>query len=75
MEKDQYLPGTEVALQLARTLGASVEDLFSLHDGREILEAELACRSFRGFEVHQSQVGDGRKSSGGQARDGTGRRF
>ena len=41
MEKDQYLPGTEVALQLARTLGASVEDLFSLHDGREILEAEL----------------------------------
>ena len=41
VEKDQYLPGTEVALQLARTLGASVEDLFSLHDGREILEAEL----------------------------------
>ena len=41
VEKDQYLPGTEVALQLARTLGTSVEDLFSLHDGREILEAEL----------------------------------
>ena len=41
VEKDQYLPGTEVALQLARTLGASVEDLFSLQDGREILEAEL----------------------------------
>ena len=41
MEKDQYLPGTEVALQLAHTLGTSVEDLFSLHDGRDILEAEL----------------------------------
>ena len=41
MEKDQYLPGTEVALQLARTLGTSVEDLFSLRDDREILEAEL----------------------------------
>ena len=41
VEKDQYLPGTEVALQLARTLGTSVEDLFSLHDDREILEAEL----------------------------------
>lgn len=41
MEKDQYLPGTEVALQLAHTLGTSVEDLFSLHDVREILEAEL----------------------------------
>ncbi len=41
MEKDQYLPGTEVALQLARTLGASVEDLFSLPDTRDILEAEL----------------------------------
>lgn len=41
MEKDQYLPGTEVALQLAHTLGASVEDLFSLNEGREILEADL----------------------------------
>ena len=41
MEKDQYLPGTEVALQLADTLGTSVEDLFSLRDGRDILEAEL----------------------------------
>ncbi len=41
MEKDQYLPGTEVALQLARTLGRSVEDLFSLRDNREILEANL----------------------------------
>ena len=41
MEKDQYLPGTEVALQLAHTLGTSVEDLFSLGDAREILEAEL----------------------------------
>ena len=41
MEKAQYLPGTEVALQLAHILGTSVEDLFSLSDGREILEAEL----------------------------------
>lgn len=41
VEKDQYLPGTEVALQLAHALGASVEDLFSLNHGREILEAEL----------------------------------
>ncbi len=41
MEKDQYLPGTEVALQLALALGASVEDLFSLNDDQDILEAEL----------------------------------
>ncbi len=41
MEKDQYLPGTEVALHLADALGTSVEDLFSLNEGREILEAEL----------------------------------
>ena len=31
----------EVALQLAHTLGTSVEDLFSLHDHENILEAEL----------------------------------
>ncbi len=41
MEKDQYLPGTEVSLQLAHALGASVEDLFSLTDDRDVLEAEL----------------------------------
>ena len=42
MERNQYLPGTEVALQLAHTLGASVEDLFSLQDDGNILEAELS---------------------------------
>ena len=41
MEKDQYLPGTEVALQLAHALGTSVEDLFSLNDGQDVLQAEL----------------------------------
>ena len=41
MEKAHYLPGTEVALQLAHALGASVEDLFSLNDGQDVLEAEL----------------------------------
>ena len=41
MEKDQYLPGTEVALQLAHALGTSVEDVFSLNDGQDVLQAEL----------------------------------
>lgn len=41
MEKDQYLPGTGVALQLAHALGTSVEDLFSLNDGQDVLQAEL----------------------------------
>ena len=41
MEKDQYLPGTEVALQLAHALGTSVEDLFSLNEGQDVLQAEL----------------------------------
>ena len=41
MEKAHYLPGTEVALRLAHALGTSVEDLFSLNDGQDILEAEL----------------------------------
>ena len=41
MEKDHYLPGTEVALQLAHALDTSVEDLFALNDGRDVLEAEL----------------------------------
>ena len=41
MEKNQYLPGTELALRLARVLQTSVEDLFSLDNGYEIIEAEL----------------------------------
>lgn len=61
MERDQYLPGTEVALQLARTLGASVEDLFSLRDTREILEAELPVdhsRALKSTRVKLAIVGN-----------------
>ena len=47
VEKDQYLPGTEVALQLARTLGTSVEDLFSLHDESGGARGRIPGRAFR----------------------------
>ncbi len=61
MEKDQYLPGTEVALQLAHTLGTSVEDLFALNDSREILEAELLAdhsRVLKSTRVKLALVGN-----------------
>lgn len=32
VEKNGYTPSTELALRLARVLGASVEELFSLED-------------------------------------------
>lgn len=40
MEVNQYLPGTEVALKLAATLGCSVENLFSFEARDEIIEAD-----------------------------------
>ena len=41
LESDQYSPATSVALQLARALHCSVEDLFSIKEGGEIIEGEL----------------------------------
>ena len=61
IEKDHYLPGTEVALQLAHTLGTSVEDLFSLNGSREILEAELSADHsgvLKSSRVKLATVGD-----------------
>ena len=40
MEMNHYLPGTEVALKLAMVLGCKVEDLFSIEDRDEIIEAD-----------------------------------
>ncbi len=41
IEANRYLPTTVVALQLARVLNASVEDLFSLQPAGEVIEASL----------------------------------
>jgi len=41
LEANHYSPATSVALQLARALRCRVEDLFSLKQGGQIVEAEL----------------------------------
>ena len=41
LEANQYSPATSVALQLARALHCRVEDLFSIRQGGEVVEAEL----------------------------------
>ena len=41
IEANRYLPTTVVALQLARVLHTSVEDLFSLQSAGEVIEARL----------------------------------
>jgi len=41
IEKNHYLPGTEVALRLASNLGCTVEELFSFESEEDIIEAEL----------------------------------
>jgi len=41
IEANRYLPTTVVALQLARVLNTSVEDLFSLQSPGEVIEARL----------------------------------
>lgn len=41
IESNRYLPTTAVALQLARVLGTSVEDLFRFKDQGQVIEARL----------------------------------
>jgi len=41
IESNRYLPTTAVALQLARVLGTSVEDLFRFTEQGEVIEARL----------------------------------
>ena len=41
IESNHYLPGTEISLRLANTLGCSVEDLFSFEASGEFIEADL----------------------------------
>jgi len=41
IEKNHYLPGTEVALRLSSNLGCTVEELFSFEAEEGIIEAEL----------------------------------
>jgi putative molybdopterin biosynthesis protein len=41
IEANRYLPTTAVALQLARVLNTSVEELFSLQSAGEVIEARL----------------------------------
>ncbi len=61
IEANQYLPNTSMALRLARTLECTVEDLFSLSQDSQAIEAELlGATSFDGnpLRVKVSQVGD-----------------
>ncbi len=61
IEHNQYLPNTSLALQLARVLGCSVEDLFSLPSNGEQVEAELLGPSTldgRPLRVKLSQIGN-----------------
>jgi putative molybdopterin biosynthesis protein len=61
VEANQYCPATSVALQLARALRCSVEDLFSIKSGDEIIEGELVGALPRGagkIRAQVTQVGD-----------------
>src|SRR5512143_2289440 len=44
IESNHYLPTTAVALQLARVLGTSVEDLFRFQQQEEVIEARFLDR-------------------------------
>ena len=41
IEANQYLPSTQIALQLAEVLGCQIEDIFSLQEREVVVEAEL----------------------------------
>jgi len=54
MEMNHYLPGTAVALRLAEALGCAVEELFSLENDQEIIEATYLGES--GIEPSRARV-------------------
>jgi molybdate-binding protein/DNA-binding XRE family transcriptional regulator len=43
IEQKHYLPSTEISLKLAQALGCTVEDIFSLPEQGEIMQAELVA--------------------------------
>ena len=60
IEANQYLPSTQISLQLAEVLNCTVEDLFSLQERDIVVEAELLGNSSlrnRPVRVKLSQVG------------------
>jgi len=60
IEANQYLPSTQISLQLADVLACSVEDLFRLQDKEVVVEAELIGASStqkKPRRVKLSQVG------------------
>ncbi len=52
IEQKHYLPSTEISLKLAQALGCTVEDMFSLPEQGEIVQAELV----RGLPRPQENV-------------------
>jgi putative molybdopterin biosynthesis protein len=57
MEAGSYVPNTAVALALARSLGTSVEQLFSLDDTDRSVPATLLGNAFEGQPLHIAEVG------------------
>ena len=60
IEANQYLPSTQISLQLAAVLNCTVEDLFSLQGRDEVVEAELigqVSTTKKSMRVKLSQVG------------------
>lgn len=57
MEAGSYVPNTGIALALARALGTSVEQLFSLNDPERSVPATLLGDAFEGQPLHIAEVG------------------
>src|SRR5260221_2064646 len=55
IEAGTYVPNTEVALNLARELGVTVDDLFSLHAGSPHQPQSLAAEVLSAETVHKGQ--------------------
>jgi DNA-binding XRE family transcriptional regulator len=60
IEANQYLPSTQIALQLAGVLNCQIEDIFSLQESEVIVDAELLGRlstQKKPMRVKLAQVG------------------
>jgi DNA-binding XRE family transcriptional regulator len=60
IEANQYLPSTQIALQLAGVLNCQIEDIFSLQEREVVVDAELiggASTQKKPMRVKLAQVG------------------
>ena len=71
IEANQYLPSTQISLQLAEVLNCAVEDLFSLQEKEVVVDAELLGAIVNPEKTHAREIGASWNANASTTDDGT----